>query len=116
MSTTDSGLLITVSQNYGSNEMLTDWCFISFTPHITCFIIRIIQYTTFYINCGGITVTAIISFAQSSEISEHVSTYNSHKKSPFFKTFPNKAMIPTEGSHERKYRGISIRGHSVVVL
>jgi hypothetical protein len=43
-----------------------------------------------------------ISVSQSSDISEHVSTYNSHKISLFFITHLRKAMISTEISYERK--------------
>jgi len=56
---------------------------------------------------GGVVGTTLslskISVSQSSDTSEYVSTYNSHKLLSNFIT--QKAMISKEGSYNRKYRG-----------
>jgi hypothetical protein len=53
---------------------------------------------------GMSTSFSKISVSQSSETSQHISPYNSHQILSFI-TLLCKAMIATEGSCERKYRG-----------
>jgi len=45
-------------QTCGSKERLTAGLFISFTPHVTCFIIRDLQFTTFFLFCTCFIVTS----------------------------------------------------------
>jgi hypothetical protein len=125
-STTDSGLSINTFRYVVSRKgPLLDY--LCFTPNNTSFIIGVIWFTTFFLFYTCFTVTSKnysrrsnclpkllvgillslskISFSQSSETSEHVSTQNSHKILPSFVTFLCQAMITTEGNYERKWRG-----------
>jgi len=126
-STTDS-VIGYYFQTCRSKKSLMAWFFCHFYTTCHLFNIRVVWFTSCFHFCtcfafisekncsrgcscvcnlvvGTSLLPSKISFSLSSETTEHVSPYNSHKVLPSFTTVLCKVMIATEGSYKRKWRG-----------
>ena len=101
-----------------SKETLIACFFINFSPHVICFVIRALQFSTSFLFFTCFTVTSKnygrreslslskISFSLLSGTTECVFANNSHKTLSYIRTLLCKATIANKGSYKGKKRGI----------